>query len=217
MNLSSLIRPLRKKNAWLCMLILIAVTYFLWQRNPLPKDEELIAHFQAHRAEFEELIRRYRAYERSANKDTSLWFKEGNTPALYKQAGVESIDYETPIWLPNPYSVETAKKIDALLTTAKDFSLLYKYGALKIQLAPVHRYYSYNSRYVAVWKDLYFIPEVPRIEDGELLGPIYSNGKYSYRERIFPSLNRFPDYWKDFECVYRQIEQQWFLRMCNGH
>ena len=32
-----------------------------------------------------------------------------------------------------------------------------------------------------------------------------------------PTLKRLPRKWQDYECVYRRIEPQWFIGMCNGH
>lgn len=203
---------------WLCVPALIGLAYYLllvW--NPLPDDEELITHFQTHRADFEEAVRRYRAHPRPADKDTSLWFKEGDTLDLFKRAGIRYINSATPVWFPNPYSVETAKKIDYELIVLKNHTLSHKYGALDIDLDPRDRYYAHSLRYVVIWKSIYFIPQVPRIENGELLWPVRSNGEYFKRRRVFTSLNHLPYRWKDFECVYRQIEPQWFLRMCNGH
>jgi hypothetical protein len=62
-----------------------------------------------------------------------------------------------------------------------------------------------------------FFPEVPRIENGELLGSMKPNGEYASlwnSSRVLPSLNRLSIPWKQYECVYRQIEPQWFIQMC---
>ena len=82
-----------------------------------------------------------------------------------------------------------------------------------------------------IWKEYVFFPEVPRIENSMLLEPVDIVGKgfpgstFHKKEgvatkqdmyRVFPSLNHLPNNWKGFECVYRQIEAQWFIRMCNG-
>ncbi len=201
--------------------------YFFWIWNPLPSDEAMIENFNAHRADFVEVVRRYREYDRSADKSHSFWFKEGDTLQLYKRAGIDSID-DTALrpWLPNPYSAQTAKAVDEEIRNAKSFQIFHKYGALRITPARSPRFFSPENTnhyrwnglvHGSLWKDYYFFPEVPRIENDELLGPIRSDGDYSFRARVFASLNRLPPQWKDFECVYRQIEPQWFIRMCNGH
>lgn len=196
--------------------------YFLWIWNPLTSDDEMITNFKAHRADFVEVARRYRDYDRSTDKDHSFWFKDGDTLDIYKRAGIDSIDYSTPIWLPEPYLTSTAKQEKSMI----GYAFSYKYGALRITPARSPRLYSPENTnryrwnglvYGSLWKDYYFFPEAPRVENGELLGPIRSDGTYSFRDRVLPSLDSFPPHWKDFECVYRQIEPQWFLRMCNGH
>ena len=207
--------------------VVAAVYYSLWIWNPLPSDEQMIENFKANRADFVEVVRRYRNYPRPSDKDTSFWYKEGDTLEIYKRAGIDRIDYSTPIWSPNPYSIDTAKKAKHI-NIQKGYDAHHYYGALKIVPATTPRinhpeqsddrsYRRNTLLHGVIWKDYYFFPEVPRIENGDLLGPINHNGKYSYRSRVLPTLNRLPNHWKDFECVYRQVEPQWFLRMCNGH
>ncbi len=220
-NTTRIVKYLR----WLWLpVIAAALFYYLWIVNPLPSDEQMIENFKAHRADFVEAVRRYRNYPRLPNKDTSRWYKEGDTLEIYKRAGIDRIYYSTPIWLPNPYSIETAKCADSLV----GFAYSYKYGALKIVSATTPRinhpdqsddsgYRRNTLLHGVIWKDYYYFPEVPRIENGYLHGPIYPNGNFSFCSRVLPSLNRLPFPWKDFECVYRQIEPQWFLCMCNGH
>ncbi len=82
------------------------VYYFIWIYNPLPSDESMIKNFEEHRADFIEAVRRYREYPRPNDKDTSLWFEEGDTLEVYRRAGISRIKYWTPIWFPNPYSKE---------------------------------------------------------------------------------------------------------------
>lgn len=204
---------------WLLLILVFIVlfAYLLLTRNPLPSDEEFIAQFQAHRADFEELVRRYRHFEPGPDKSHNLWQKQGNTQEILLRAGIRRINYSTPVWFPNPYLLETARKVKELREKSGSIAISHKYGALRIKPAPREQYRAYDIQYVKVWKDLYFFPEVPRIENGEMLGPLDSDGKYSFRSRVFPSLNHYPDNWKRFECVYRPIEPQWFMRMCNGH
>lgn len=226
-----------------------ALYYFLWIWNPLPSDEEMIENFQAHRADFVEAVRLYRDYPRPPDKDTSLWFKDGDTLEVYKRAGIEDIDARG-CWLPDPYSVETAiKDHDALLSgVSARQGWVHKCGALRIRPATTpridhpdrgddqSRYYRNTLIFGVIWKDYYFFPKTPRVENGELLGPLsIVTGKfpgaelhgYKFHEkegvatvqdkdRVLLSLNRLPSHWKGFECVYRQIEPQWFLRLCNG-
>nr|WP_320113875.1 hypothetical protein [uncultured Desulfuromonas sp.] len=226
-----------------CLGLVLGLYYYSWKFNPLPSDEEMIANFKAHRAEFEEIVRRYREYPRPPDKDASFWFKDGDTLELFRRAGVDRVNYlgSTP-WLPNPYSVETAIKMDIETKSAVSFELFYRYGALHIQAATTplidhpertdhRRHYRNTIVHGVIWKEYVFFPEVPRVENETLLGPLSIVGKgahgavfhekegvatWQYSARVFPTLNRLPSNWKGFECVYRQIEPQWFIRMCNG-
>jgi hypothetical protein len=203
---------------------LIAVTialiayYVVIVRNPLPDDDRMIDDFNENRSHIEELVRRYRNYPSGPEIDHSRWFKEGDTQELLQKASVDGIGYSAyQPWLPNPYSIETAEKISHEAKNAKSYELFYKYGALIISLSPRNNYRSWHLRYANIWKDLYYIPETPRIEENQLLWPFDKKGEYSSRSRVLSTLDVFPVSWKDFECVYRQIENNWFLRLCNGH
>ncbi|MFH2046160.1 MAG: hypothetical protein ABIK92_13540 [Pseudomonadota bacterium] len=227
-----------------CFLVFaFGLYYFLWEFNPLVSDEEMIAHFRAHRAEFEELVRRYREYPRPPDKDHSFWYREGDTPELMRRAGVARLARLIPAWFPNPYSVEASKRFREAITsgTARKLGLFNKYGTIGIspvsQKSPLiqgnsNQYHLITPLRGAIWKTYAHIPEIPRIEDGELLWPLTIVGKGApltyykeidgvpvsqIRKRVLPSLNKFPEQWRDYECVYRQIETQWFIRMCNGH
>ncbi len=219
MDLDSLNNIITKHRYKLISLAAIAVAYYvLIVRNPLPSDEQMIANLYEHRADIEELIRRYRSYPSEPKIDHSKWRKEGDTPALLKRAGIRYIGDVIPgPWLPNPYSIETAKKIEFETKNAKSLAIFHKYGGLNLKPSPRASFLSRHLRYVYIWKDYFYVPEVPRIENDMLLGPYDTEGKYSSRKRVLPSLDSFPDKWKYYECVYRQVEPHWFLRICNGH
>lgn len=227
-----------------CLGAAFGLYYLIWEYNPLVSDEEMIAHLRAHRAEFEELVRRYRDYPRPPDKDTSLWYREGDTPELMQRAGVAHLGGLVPTWHPNPYSVESAKEFHESVKTgqARKFGLFKKYDTVGVTPVPkrlplpwikdkTNRYRFNNFSHGTIWKDYCHFPEIPRIENDELLWPLTMVGRgasdseyhekqgvstWQNRDRILSSLNRFPEEWKSFECVYRQIEPHWFLRMCNG-
>lgn len=230
---------------WLLLPGVAAVLYgYLAVWNPLPSDEEMIENFKAHRADFVEVVRRYRAYPRAPDKSSAFWYREGDTLELFRRAGIDSVDRSAPEWLPNPYTLETARRELKLGLHQEDYEALYQYSSLRIRPAttpridhPDHgdseRHYRSTLLFGVIWKDYQFFPEVPRIENGQLLGPLQivgkafpGNKKYHEAEdvftrqstyRVLPSLNRLPSNWKDFECVYRRIEPQWFIRMCSTH
>jgi hypothetical protein len=207
--------------------LIVAFLYcaLLW-RTGLPSDEEMIAHFYAHRADIEELVRRFRNFE-MPEKDDSLpknayqWDKQPGTPELMKRARVWNITGFGPMWLPDPYSTEAVKEIEKIYkylpARRRIFLRERKYGAIKIRRNPKERFFRGHPIYLNIWKNLIFFPEIPRIEDGWLLGPVRTNGRHAYRNRTSYSLNYFPKHWEEYECVYRPIEPHWFLQLCNGH
>lgn len=218
----SLMKKIIGIGAWTLLVLFIlcglwGAYYFVITRNPLPGDEEMITHFQAHQADFEEVVRRYRAFDAGTDGSPGGWAAQEGTPALLKRAGLRKhIFYSTPAWWPDPYSLTTAVALEKARGKGS-MKISRAYGAVVLRPSPKKRFRAMNLRYVTVWKDFMFFPEVPRIENGELLWPINTRGNYAKRRRVLPSLNDFPGEWKDYECVLRKIEPQWFIRMCNGH
>ena len=61
----------------ICLLGVVGgLYYFVMVRTGLPSDEEMIAHFQEHKTEIEDLVRRYRAFERPYPGDTKISIPE---------------------------------------------------------------------------------------------------------------------------------------------
>ncbi|THF65232.1 hypothetical protein [Pseudothauera rhizosphaerae] len=175
--------------------------------NTLAPDEELIAHFYAHRADIEELVHRYRSYVPPPGAQHGEWRKLGDTPELFKRAGVKRLKYIGPTWLPDPYSLE-ARQRDKGKGIVAGWSAAAKYHTVAI--VPLDSRSFYHN---VVWKDLVFMPVAPRIADGVLVGPIDHLGRHSH-QRVFPTLNNEPPDVERDTCAYRQIEPQWFVRMC---
>lgn len=198
------------------VLFLAALAYYLLHINPLPKDEELIAHFKAHRGEIEELVRRYRQYEPENPGMHHLWKEQGDTPKLFKQAELLYLDYIGVDWLPDPYSEATTKRREAMFKEY-GYAIRYKYGAIGIRLAD-HRYDTVSLLYGnSIYKDLMFIPEIPRIKNNVLIQPGLDEAeqlKHPMFTRVLPSLNDYPPELHKGYCVLRQIEPQWFINMC---
>ncbi|MDL2322071.1 hypothetical protein LJC47_07005 [Desulfosarcina sp. OttesenSCG-928-B08] len=230
----------RHKKIWIMLGIFIGIVLFLlWysRRVPLPTDEEMIAHFEAHRAEFDELVWRHRTFVERENWPELTWpSEEERTQQLTRQVGIRTVNYLSLLyWLPDPYSLSTAQKVQTIrdacyqdwgrhsmdkekIPPPKCRLQGYQYGVLQFsRILPNGGYHTRSWRYVAVWKDYLHFPEPPRIEQGHLLGPIQEDGQYGYKKRIFTSLNIYPPDWRDYECVYRPIDAHWFIRLCNGH
>ena len=216
--------------------------YYLLVWNPLPSDEEMIANFRAHRADFVEAVRRYRDYP--ADNTPWDWYKEGDTLELFNRAGIDRIAHGFGVWFPDPYAVATAVRQDREVQKLPPFAAFDKYGDLRIQPATTpridhpdrsdtSRHYHGSLLFGVIWKEYYFFPEAPRIENGILLGPLQTTYRedhgavfhekegvatiHQFTARVLPTLNRLPRKWQDYECVYRRIEPQWFIGMCNGH
>ena len=192
----------------------------------LASDEEMIANFKAHREDFQRLTQLYVA-EGSCGELPAYYVGEGKselraspeTRILLERTGIGRIN-GTPIgglWLPNPYSIETAKnaqKYDSIPTNP--------FQALNFTFKGPFRHVSASLRYRRVTKALFYVPVQPKIENGELLFPVGLGGNYQRRALVLPSLNSYPAIWErdrpdDFDryqCVYRQIEPQWFIEMC---
>lgn len=172
--------------------------------NTLPPDEELIAHFYQHRADIEELVTRYRNYVPPPGEHHGAWERLGDTPELFARTGVKYLKEIGPTWLPDPYSQEARQQDRGIVT---DYREAAKYRTVAI--VPSDEDFHHN----VVWKDIVFMPVMPRLEHGELVGPIDHLGRHT-RYRLFPALDNEPPDVKRDTCAFRQIESQWFVRMC---
>jgi hypothetical protein len=187
----------------------------------LPKDAELVEHFNKHRKDFEELVRLYQTGERWIWKDLNGSLSPFAIPAyesLLQRLDLTGLSGDGAIWLPDPYSLESGIKARQL----NAFHAFQHHG-ITFNLAK-SKYRAYSSRLRrGVWKDYFHIPVVPQVKDGELWWPVWHDGKVFRKARVFDSLDVYPIEWlreppnhKRGECVFRQVEPRWFLRMCNS-
>jgi len=232
---------MKKLLAVLALLIVVVLFIVRLQHVPLPSDEKMIAHFQEHREEFEELVSLYRTFIKRENWPELKWpSEEEGTRELWSKAGVGDVNHLSLLhWLPDPYNVSTAQYVqnihDECTQAMKQWHAIggnvkslyppppkcrllgYQYGVLYFKPEPRNTYWVHSWRYSTIWKTYIHFPEPPRIEDGYLLGPVNMDGEYSYKERALTSLNFYPLGWKEYECVYRRIDAHWFITLCNGH
>lgn len=189
--------------------------YVFLHRNPLPLDEELIAHFKTHKYEFEELVRRYREYKPESPGKHYLWKNQGETPKLYKEAGVKYFSTAIGYWIPHSYTDGFIKRQRHLTDELSEEIFSAKYGALSISLN--------DPRYEAVQllhlhrisKKLLNFPAPPRIINGVLIVPgidEITQIKSSVSYRVLKSLNNYIP--PKGHCVLRKIEPKWFISMC---
>ena len=181
----------------------------------LPSDAEMIAHFQAHRAEFEKLVALYQKHGRHGNLQRGQPEYQEYT-ALLKRTDLSHLSWDGEIWLSDPYAMETANR-------AKTKDRFHAYAQHGVMLR-VDRLIASPRVRALVWKDYFYVPVVPRVEHGELWWPADDKGKIYRKARVLRSLDDYPPEWVRTPpkvdvggCVYRRIEPQWFLRLCTGH
>jgi hypothetical protein len=75
MNLRKILKTILKSVVAITLLVSLGY-YLLVVRNPLPSDDEMIQHFNAHRAEIEELVRRYRIFDPDSKVGHSTTWKK---------------------------------------------------------------------------------------------------------------------------------------------
>ncbi|MFH1117180.1 MAG: hypothetical protein V1792_24950 [Pseudomonadota bacterium] len=209
-------KPLWKKLLmWFGVLIAIIFVskYDVWiacMRN-LPSDEEMIANFHKHRAEFEQLAKIYR-------EDLAVPTDEGGclrpTPhieALMERINVSWICGDQVVWIPpDPYSKDEAFQSKHSSLTAKWFSperrefsgVIFRYAhGKKIR-------FWYGER---VDKRYYYFPFAPRIHNGTLIVPatllpcIWGG--------VFQTLNTYPPHFKTYDYAYKKIAPNWYIQM----
>lgn len=197
--------------------------YYLFV-NPLPSDAELIAHFQAHRADIETLLKMYYAApEPKPGERRVQWDAPPEVQLIKKRAGIAHVEHAGGYWLPDPYSSEA---FDILMR----FDVTTPEGRFaKRQLESLHidvdnrRYYRTTPRYpkdYLIWKTLIYIPAVAKTSDHKLWPPVTPRQTREQYERsadrILPDLTAYPPDWRKGECVYRQLETHWFIIMCRA-
>jgi hypothetical protein len=156
------------------LLLLSGLLYYL-RYNPLLSDEGMIAHFREHRAEIEELVKRYRGCVTQVG--TTCEDLPENL-ALVKKAGVTRVTDSGPAWPPNPYSQEAIKQFDDLIRAGKIPSLnpfLSIFVELLDEDDPKRHFASVltSSGRRLILKGLIFMPGIVRIENGSLWYPAH--------------------------------------------
>jgi hypothetical protein len=221
-------RPLWKRAlTGLAMVVVTAVTLYLglaffvlfvdfgWEpfRSP-PTDEEMIAHFHKHRADFEQLVQIYREYRSLPNRGGMVGFDEPppKIKAIMDRINVSGMEGDWEVWLPpDPYTEEARHEVKAsgLLRKAQlGHADGRKFSGVILRYAhqPVRRLEGHWPR---VFKGYYYTPFPAKVEKGLLKKP-------ERAEWIVPTLDTYPAKLIPGNCVYRQFEPQWFIRMCEA-
>ncbi|MEW6532819.1 MAG: hypothetical protein AB1473_18460 [Thermodesulfobacteriota bacterium] len=180
----------------------------------LPTDEQMIAHFRKNRADFERLVQIYRQDPKLPNRWGMVDYQEldREKQAIMARVGVNGMRGDLQSWVPpDPYSAEAQNQVanlhlfrEAQEGTPKG----RKYSGVILSYAhpPVIRL---NADLAWVFKGYYYTPFVPNVENDRLKKP-------RGNEWISPTLNRYPSNLACGDCVYRQFEPQWFIRLCEA-
>ena len=191
--------------------------------NPLPSDEKMIAHFQAHRAEFESLAIKYKAFNPSLG--TGIFDDLPGVKELKQKAAIRWVSEIGATWFPNPYSSDASREFEAQHKKAGFNKLEHSHPYKSIRFTLEDQPLGRRSRAIWLpsiwflrwaWKDYFYIPEIPKIEKGRLWYPVTPHGNSTGSSRAYDSLNYYPFWWRMGECVYRQFEPHWLLRMCTA-
>jgi hypothetical protein len=187
--------------------------------NPLPSDAELTSHFGAHRKEIEQLVKQFREVPWPPQVSPQ-WDDLPEVRALKERAGIRRVVESNAVWLEDPYSAGTAKKLEEVARSdgQRYFALKRQFGSIEVKLADPH----YGPRFAivrlspaTVWKELYYFPQAPRVSDGRVWWPTRPDG-LTAGSPVLDQLDSYPKSWGKGECVFRRVEDQWFIRMCWG-
>lgn len=204
----------------------LVLAFYLFSHlfNPLPGDEKMIAHFQAHREEFAALVQKFKAF--TPTKENPI-FEVAENKALMKKAAigrVTEVGYGG-FWYPNPYSPESVRHYETLAKEAGTnvLNFIHPYRAINFSMEeqPLGRSYRmtvlFSAGVIWVMKSFVYFPEPPKIENGRLWYPVNTSGELWLSRRAFSSLDWYPLEWERGECLYRQIEPHWFINMCTSY
>ncbi|WP_172196982.1 hypothetical protein [Niveibacterium sp. COAC-50] len=219
-------------RAWLVMEVVSSAALFLavgsvtrtYFFNPLPRDEELIAHFKAHREQFEFLVRAYySAPEPQPGQHRVLWDKTEEIQQMKAAVGWDWVTNHRGFWPRDPYSPDAYARIMGIdQTTAEGKFASRQQEGLEIVIFK-DRTESLALRFpgdAMISKALFHVPVPVRVSNGMIELP-WEPGEPKpnygvWPMRVLDSLNGYPSGWEKGRCLYRQIDPQWLLMMCRA-
>ncbi|MCO2079683.1 hypothetical protein [Pseudomonas aeruginosa] len=197
-----------RRSRYLITLIVIALLVFFgwpWFKtfNPTPSDEELINCFYENRPAIEALVDFYRKGGEIPSKEWSV---------LRRKSGIGHVD-TMGLWVGDDPYVDGKPAFDKYLKLPTSEKIKKSRALSGLNVHPE------DKRYVnfpfSVSKRLFYIPKPVKIENGRLVFPEHSGRGREDTCRLLSSLNKFPDPWKDGDCVFRKIESGWFIVICH--
>lgn len=196
----------RRSRCLIALVVIVLLIFFGWPWfktfNPTPSDEELIDFFYKNRPAIEALVDFYR-------KGGEIPSKEWNV--LRSKSGVKHVS-TSGLWVGSDPYVDGKSAFDEYLKLP--ISERIKKGRELSGLSVILEDGRYMNTLFSVSKELFHAPKPVKIKNGKLVFPEHS-GRGGDVSRLLPSLNKFPDPWKDGDCVFRQIENEWFIVMCH--
>ena len=180
--------------------------------DELISDQAMIDHFNAHKEEFNALVKNYGVY--GANSEA--WAMRPEVIELKEKTGIERIIDGPGYWFDDPYSIESAIKLKEM-DNEKSWSQYHSRSTalIKMEDSMLHEAtYFWNG--IFNWKDYVYIPVTPSIEQGRMKFPrrVNDGNEPHLWLRVLESLDS--PKWDMGECVLRKIEPQWFLIRCRS-
>lgn len=174
--------------------------------RPLPSDEQMIANFREHRADFERLVRIYRDDLSIPSNVVGFLEPTPEIIGITRRIKVDLVRSDGMVWIPpKPYSNEPSlSKQKAQL----QFPERRKFSGVKLE-------YAYGTvityHFGLISKNYYYIPVIPRISHGRLSLTLSPPGG---DPEIAETLNSYPAKFSQYDCLCKQIEPHWFIEMC---
>ncbi|BBT16553.1 hypothetical protein WP8S17C03_26020 [Metapseudomonas otitidis] len=210
---------LTKFRVGLIVFSVIALLIVLWGRhNPLPNDEFYIRRFELNRTEIEALVYEYR---HRAERGRVPWVQQAENRKRLVAAGLRQISETSPMWSSRPYSRLFYRRLiqDDAFRDAECGQLLQRCNSIVVDIDAEggeeenFAVILLGSGFSLVRKMLVYFPVVPKVEERRFQLPVHTYPVDSYA-RLFESLDDTPPDWARGECVYRRIEQNWFIELC---
>ena len=175
--------------------------------RPLPTDEQMIANFREHRADFERLVRIYRDDPSIRVNVIGILQPTPEIKAVMARINVDSVEGDGMVWMPpDPYANEPS--ISKQKAELNHWPQKRKFSGVKLN-------YAYGTvityHFGLISKDYYYFPLIPRVSGGVLVLTGSPAGGYP---RVAKTLNSYPAKFPQYDCFCREIEPHWFIEMC---
>jgi len=191
-------------------------------RSQTATDDAMSNALKANKLQFNRLVDLYQTDKRRVWRRTDgslIPFETAEYKDLLKKVGLEGLTGDSALWMPRPYDadiVERAKGLNAFTA--------YQYHGIFFR-TPTTIFWSWEPQFrQTVWKDYFYAPVEPLIKDGDIWWPrSHHHGDLYRSSKLVASLDQYPAHWLNAtpgkriaECVYRQLEIRWYLRLCKS-